>query len=375
MTTDLDAVVIGGGVIGVAVARALALRGRQVTLLEAESRLGLHTSSRSSEVIHAGIYYPPGSLKARLCVAGKERLYAYAAEAGVEHRRLGKLIVASSEAELGTLQELARIAPQNGVHDLEWLRERDVADLEPKVKAVAGLLSPSTGIIDSEALLSALKRDALAVDAQFVTASPVTGGRVTGDGFELRIGGPAPSSFSCRTLVNAAGLWAQEVAGVIEGVPLASIPGRYLAKGHYFTLQGRSPFTHLVYPVPEAAGLGVHVTLDLAGSARFGPDVSWVSEVDYGFDASREAAFYAAIRRYYPELRDGALGPGHTGIRPKLLPAGSPAQDFLVQGPEVHGVPGLVNLYGIESPGLTACLALADHVLAKLDPSPSLSAP
>lgn len=367
MVHDLDAVVIGGGVIGVALARALSLRGRQVTLLEAEPRLGLHTSSRNSEVIHAGIYYPPGSLKARLCVTGKQQLYAYAIEADVEHRRLGKLIVASSEAEIGALEELSRIAPQNGVNDLEWLSERDIASLEPSVKAVRGLLSPSTGIIDSESLLSALKRDALARDAQVVTSSPVLGGRATGDGFELRIGGPAPSSFTCRTLVNAAGLWAQDVARALEGVPATSIPGQYFAKGHYFTLRGPSPFAHLVYPVPEPGGLGVHVTLDLGGSARFGPDVSWLDGVDYSFDASRAGRFYAAIRRYFPDLRDGALDAGHTGIRPKLGTAGSPAQDFLVQGPALHGVPGLVNLYGIESPGLTACLALAEHALAELE--------
>lgn len=359
---DLDAVVVGGGVIGLALARRLALAGRQVTLLESEPRLGQHTSSRNSEVIHAGIYYPPGSLKARLCVAGKGLLYAYAAENDVEHRRLGKIIVASREEEVTALEGIRKNAEQNGVLDLEWLEAKDVAALEPAVKAVRGLLSPSTGIIDSHSFMTALRRDAVAAGAEIVINSPLLDGRVLDEGgFELRIGGAEPSSFRCRTLVNAAGLWAQNVARSLQGVPPDSIPGQYFAKGHYFTLAGRSPFSRLVYPVPEPGGLGVHVTLDLAGQARFGPDVSWQAGVDYSFEEGRDQRFYAAIRGYFPGLADGALVPGHTGIRPKLAPAGAPAGDFVIQGPAQHGVPGLLNLYGIESPGLTAALAIAEH--------------
>jgi L-2-hydroxyglutarate oxidase LhgO len=363
---ELDAVVIGGGVIGLALARALALQGREVTLLEADSRLGNHTSSRNSEVIHAGIYYPKGSLKARSCVAGKERLYRYCAEAGVPHRRVGKLIVATRDEEVAKLEGILQHARESGVMDLEWLEASEIAELEPQVKAVRGLMSPSTGIIDSHGLMAALRRDAEERGAHVILASPVLGGRVTAHGIELRIGGSEASTALCRTVVNAGGLHAQGVARSIEGVPPSSIPGQYFAKGHYFMLSGRSPFNRLVYPVPVPGGLGVHVTLDLAGQARFGPDVSWLDGIDYSFDEARAAQFYSAIRSYFPALADGALVPGYTGIRPKLSPAGSPADDFVVQGPNEHGVPGLLNLYGIESPGLTSSLALADLGLEKL---------
>ncbi len=360
---QLDAVVIGGGVIGLAMARSLAQHGREVTLLEAEPRLGQHTSSRNSEVIHAGIYYPPGSLKARLCVEGKALLYAYAEQNDVPHRRLGKIIVASREQETGALQGILANAQANGVTDLEWLEAHDITELEPEVTAVRGLLSPSTGIIDSHSLMNALRRDAVAGGAHVVTSSPVLGGAVLDSGgFELSIGGADPNTVTCRTVVNAAGLWAQNVARSIRGVPSSSIPEQYFAKGHYFTLAGRSPFSRLVYPVPEPGGLGVHVTLDLAGQARFGPDVSWIDGVDYGFEEGREERTYAAIRGYFPALADGALVRGHTGIRPKLVPAGAAAQDFVIQGESAHGVPGLLNLYGIESPGLTAALAVAAMV-------------
>lgn len=365
-TFELDAVVVGGGVIGLALARALALSGREVTLLEADSRLGNHTSSRNSEVIHAGIYYPKGSLKARLCVEGKQRLYQYCAEADVPHRRVGKLIVATRAEEVPKLEGILQHARESGVMDLEWLEAREIAELEPQVKAVRGLISPSTGIIDSHGLMSALRRDAEARGAQVILASPVVGGRVTSRGIELRIGGSESSTALCRTVVNAGGLQAQDVARGIEGVPPSSIPGQYFAKGHYFTLSGRSPFNRLVYPVPVPGGLGVHVTLDLAGQARFGPDVSWLDGIDYSFDEGRAVQFYSAIRSYFPALADGALVPGYTGIRPKLSPAGSPADDFVVQGPREHGVPGLLNLYGIESPGLTSALALAELGLEKL---------
>lgn len=363
---ELDAVVVGGGVIGLAVARELARRGRAVTLLEAETRLGHHTSSRNSEVIHAGIYYPEGSLKARLCVAGKARLYEYCTAADVPHRRVGKLIVATTEAELATLDDILARANGCGVTDLEWLDAGDIARLEPSVRAVRGLFSPSTGIVDGHELMTALRRDAEARGARVVLGSPVLSGVAQSNGLELRVGGAEPSVIRCATLVNAAGLRAQEVARTIAGLAGSTIPGQYFAKGHYFTLAGRSPFQHLVYPVPVPGGLGVHITLDLAGQARFGPDVAWLDRVDYTFDESRDAGFYAAIRRYFPQLADGALRPGYTGIRPKLSPAGSPADDFVIQGPDVHGVAGLVNLYGIESPGLTASLALAELVVTTL---------
>ncbi len=363
--SQLDAVIIGGGVIGLALARALTLRGREVTLLESEARLGQHTSSRNSEVIHAGIYYPPGSLKARLCVDGKGLLYAYAEAAGVEYRKLGKIIVATRDDEVPALENIHKNALNCGVNDLEWLEAKDVATLEPAVTAVRGLLSPSTGIVDSHSFMSALRRDAVAGGAEIVTSSPVVGGRVVdAGGFELDIGGAEPTTVTCRTVVNAAGLWAQNVARSMRGVPSSSIPEQYFAKGHYFTLSGKSPFSRLVYPVPVPGGLGVHVTVDLAGQARFGPDVSWIDGIDYGFEDGREARFYVAIRGYFPALGAGALVPGHTGIRPKLAPSGAPAQDFVIQTAAEHGVPGLINLYGIESPGLTAALALANAAIA-----------
>jgi L-2-hydroxyglutarate oxidase LhgO len=366
-TFELDAVVIGGGVVGVAVARELALRGREVTLLEAENRLGNHSSSRNSEVIHAGIYYAQGSLKAKLCTAGKARMYEYCAAANVPHRRIGKLIVATTEAEIGALDGILARAVGCGVTDLQWLEASEISRLEPAVRAVRGLFSPSTGIVDSHELMAAMRRDARAHGAHIGFDSPVVGGAIRANGIELRVGGAEPSRVRCATVVNAAGLRAQDVARSLEGLSASTIPGQYYAKGHYFTLAGRSPFAHLVYPVPVSGGLGVHVTLDLAGQTRFGPDVSWLDGVDYAFDESRAEAFCAAIRRYFPSLANGALVPGYTGIRPKLSPAGSPADDFLVQGPSEHGVPGLVNLYGIESPGLTASLALAELVAARLE--------
>ena len=363
---ELDAVVVGGGVVGLAVARALALSGREVTLLEAESRLGSHASSRNSEVIHAGIYYASGSLKARMCVTGRDALYAYCEREGVPHQRIGKIIVATRAEEIATLEHLKAQAEANGVHDLVWLDQARAHDLEPQITAVRGLLSPSTGIIDSHELMSSFRRDAERAGATVVVCSPVVGGKVLERGIELSVGGSDPSTITCRTLVNAAGLHAQTVARSIVGLPAATIPEQHFAKGHYFVLAGRAPFKRLVYPVPVPGGLGIHLTLDLAGQARFGPDVSWLPEVDYAFDEARADAFYAAIRGYFPSLEAGTLTPGYTGIRAKLGPSGAPARDFVVQGPDEHGVPELINFYGIESPGLTSSLALADHALAKL---------
>ncbi|HEX3773755.1 MAG TPA: NAD(P)/FAD-dependent oxidoreductase [Polyangiaceae bacterium] len=365
-TLELDLVVIGGGVVGLAVARACAVAGREVTLLEAETQLGSHSSSRNSEVIHAGIYYPTGSLKARLCVSGRTALYDYCEASGVHHEQVGKIIVATRDEEVTTLERLKAQAEANGVLDLTWLDRAQIHELEPEVSAVRGLLSPSTGIIDSHEYMAALRRDAEARGATVVSASPVHSGRVLARGIELEIGGSEAATLHCRSVVNAAGLRAQEVARSIQGLPPSSIPAQHFAKGHYFVLAGRAPFKRLVYPVPVPGGLGIHLTLDLAKQARFGPDVSWVESVDYTFDERRAQMFYTAIRQYYPALAEDSLLPGYTGIRPKLGPASAPAQDFVVQGASIHGVPGLVNLYGIESPGLTASLALAECVLGEL---------
>ncbi|MEY4514762.1 MAG: hypothetical protein RLZZ450_6884 [Pseudomonadota bacterium] len=356
----VDVAVIGAGVVGLAVARALALAGREVVVIEAERMVGSHTSARNSEVIHAGIYYPRGSLKAKLCVEGKLALYEYCRAKDVSHKNLGKLIVATRDDDLAALAGIREHAANNGVTDLEPLTAEDVHALEPRVTAVAGLWSPSTGIIDSHSYMSALKRDAEELGANVVLASPVLEGKVRDDGIELTIGGTQPTRVLCKSVVNSAGLWAPIIARKIAGIPEATIPGAYFAKGHYFTMAGKSPFKHLVYPVPVPGGLGIHVTLDLAGQVRFGPDVSWLDSVDYTFDPARAGSFYQAIRTYYPDLQDDSLVPGYTGIRPKLAPAGSPNADFVIQGPSEHGIPGLVNLYGIESPGLTASLAIAN---------------
>ena len=362
----VDAVVIGAGVVGLAVARQWALAGRAVLILEAEASFGTQTSARNSEVIHAGLYYPTGSLKARLCVRGKELLYRYCAERGVAHRRIGKLLIAADEAELPALAGYAKRAEANGV-SLQPLIAAEIHRLEPAVRAVAGLYSESTGILDSHGLMLALLGDAEQAGAILVTHTPVTGARIEPDGIVLCTGGDAPFELRCRSLVNAAGLRAQDLARRIAGFPAERIPPTFYAKGHYFTLSGRAPFQHLVYPMPDHAGLGIHVTLDLGGQCKFGPDVSgWPAAPDYGFESGLEDKFYRAIRRYYPDLPDGALQPGYTGIRPKVTGPTEAAGDFIIQGPATHGVAGLVNLFGIESPGLTACLALAEQALTEL---------
>jgi len=363
---EVEAVVVGAGVIGLAVARALALAGREVIVLEKAYTIGFETSSRNSEVIHGGLYYPKDSLKAVGCVEGRKRLYAYCAEHGVPHDRLGKLIVATEEAEIPGVEKIAAAAAANGVDNLEWLTASEAQRMEPELRCVRALLSPSTGIIDSHALMLAYQGDAEAAGAFVVFRAPVLSGKVLTDGFELSVGGEEPTTIRCRLLVNAAGLYAPALAQSIEAMPPESIPPAYFCRGVYFTLAGKTPFRRLIYPVPVPGGLGVHITLDLAGQARFGPDVEWIDGVDYAVDPRRGDAFYAAVRRYWPGLRDGALQPGYAGIRPKISgPAEAPA-DFVVQGPETHGVPGLVNLYGIESPGLTASLPLADETVRKL---------
>ncbi|KMN49568.1 FAD-dependent oxidoreductase [Chromobacterium violaceum] len=359
----VECVVIGAGVVGLAVARALAQAGREVVIVEAEPAMGLHASSRNSEVIHAGLYYPAGSLKARLCVAGRDALYRYCAERAIPHRRLGKLIVASRESQLARLDALEVQARANGVADIRRLTASEARALEPALDCAAALLSPSTGIVDSHALMLSLLADAEAAGAQLALASPVEGGEVTPDGVALRVAGMA---LLAKRVVNAAGLFAPDVARAIAGLRADSIPQARYARGVYFSLQGRAPFSRLVYPLPEAGGLGSHLTLDLAGQARFGPDVEWVDGVDYRVDPARADAFYRAVRAWWPQLPDGALAPGYAGIRAKIAGPGEPDADFVIQGPAVHGAPGLVNLFGIESPGLTSCLAIADAALAQL---------
>ena len=359
----VDCVVIGAGVIGLAVARTLANRGLEVVVVETAVAIGTETSSRNSEVIHAGIYYPVGSLKASLCVAGRRLLYAYCEEKGIRHRRIGKLIVATTEAEIPILEKYLAQARANGVDDLAWVEQAEAARLEPQVRCVRALHSPSTGIIDSHEYLLALQGDLEAKGGQVALNSRVTRVERRGDVFEIATDDAVAVAIRCRKLVNAAGLQAQSVARTIEGLPAASIPPQHLARGHYYTLSGKSPFSRLVYPVAETGGLGIHVTLDLAGTTRFGPDVQWLDAIDYRFNPDTRDSFATAIRRYYPDLDDTRLQPSYTGIRPKLSGPGEPAADFVIQGEDQHGVPGLVNLYGIESPGLTAALALAEEVL------------
>jgi L-2-hydroxyglutarate oxidase LhgO len=360
----LDAVVIGAGVVGLAVARALAMAGREVVILEAEEAIGTHTSSRNSEVIHAGIYYPAGSLKARSCVAGKQLLYEYCVSHGVPHRRSGKLIAATDEKQLEELKNIQARAHANGVTDVVWMTRAQARALEPELSCVAALYSPSTGIIDSHALMLAYLGDAEAHGAMLALKSPLEKVLIRNGSFEVCVHKSEP--IASKIIVNSAGLRAPTVARSMQGYRAELAPRELYAKGNYYSLARRSPFSRLVYPVPEPGGLGVHVTLDLAGQARFGPDVEWVERIAYDVDPRRAERFYAAIRRYWPGLPEGALLPGYSGIRPKTAGPGEPAPDFVIQGPAAHGIPGLVHLFGIESPGLTASLALADAVLSEL---------
>ncbi|SDE75772.1 NAD(P)/FAD-dependent oxidoreductase [Rhodospira trueperi] len=367
MTTPetVERVVIGAGVVGLAVARALALAGCEVVILEAAEAFGTATSSRNSEVIHAGVYYPEGSLKARLCVRGRRMLYRYLAERGIAHDTCGKLIVASpagGEAEHDALRAVQARAAAAGV-DLPWLSGAEAMALEPDgLACTAALLSPETGILDSHGLMLSLLGDAEAAGAALALRSPVTGGRVVDGGVDLDVGGEAPMRLRARGVVNCAGLGAQAVARAIAGVPPETVPPLHLARGVYFALSGRAPFRRLIYPVPGPASLGLHYTRDLGGQGRFGPDVEWIDRIDYTVDPGRAALFVDGIRRYWPGLPDGALSPAYAGIRPKVQAPGEPARDFVIQSPRETRVPGYAALYGIESPGLTSCLAIAETV-------------
>lgn len=367
MTVDIETVVIGAGAIGLAVAAELARSGQHVLVIERHHKFGTETSSRNSEVIHAGIYYPEGSLRAELCVEGRDRLYAFAEQYGVPVNRCGKLLVATTEAEIAGLAAIEAKAARNGVTDLERLTREDVARLEPEVRCVAATLSPSTGIIDGHAFMAALETQLLNAGGEVAFNAEVVGAAVLpGEGFRLSVSSSGDvSEWTCARLVNAAGLGASRVGRMLDGAKNDyTVPGLYPAKGHYFSLSGRAPFKHLIYPMPSADALGVHLTLDMSGAARFGPDIVWQNDLDYGFaDADgRRASFAAEIRRYWPALPEDALMPAYTGIRPKIYPEGTPPADFAIHGEAAHGIPGFVALYGIESPGLTSSLAIGVRV-------------
>jgi L-2-hydroxyglutarate oxidase LhgO len=363
---QLETVVIGAGVVGLAVARSLALAGREVTVIERESAIGVATSSRNSGVIHAGIYYACGSLKANLCVRGKDLLYEYCERRDVPFRRCGKIIVATNREEIATLENYARSAEANGAGALRWLSIGEVAALEPNVRCVSALHSESTGIIDVHTLMQACQADIEAHHGQVVLRTALRSARVVKSGFELEIGDTEISHLRCRELVNSAGLEAPAVARCIDGLDASTLPKAYYARGHYYSLLGKPPFSRLVYPVAQSTGLGTHVTVDLAGRVRFGPDLQWIESVDYSFDRDRSEEFAAAIQRYYPGLDPARLQADYTGIRPRISPPGAPVADFRIDGVERHGVAGLVNLFGIESPGLTSALAIGEYVTSIL---------
>lgn len=358
----IDAVVIGAGVIGLATARALALAGKGVIVLEREENFGTGTSSRNSEVIHAGIHYPHGSLKERLCIDGKRRLYDYCASRHVPHRRCGKLTFAANEAERPRLEAIAEHANASGAdQELAWLESDEAARIEPAIDCVAALLSPSSGIVDSHALMLSLLGEAEDHGAMLARHSPAQRIERLGEGWRVHVG---ETRLDARIVVNAAGLGAQAVAASIDALDSRHVPPLHFAKGSYFTYSGKVPFTRLIYPVPIKGGLGAHLTLDMAGQARFGPDVEWVDEIDYAVDPARKSAFLESVRQFWPQVDPDRLSPGYSGIRPKLTGRSEPDADFVIQGAEVHGLPGLVNLFGIESPGLTSSLAIAEEVAA-----------
>ena len=361
---SVDAVVIGAGVVGLACGRALARAGLETMILERHETFGTETSARNSEVIHAGLYYQTGSLKARFCVDGRRQLYDFCASRGVDHRRCGKLIVATTPYQEEKLEVLLGQGRANGVDGLTLLTATQAKRLEPALECTAALHSESTGILDSHGFMAALAGEAQNQGAILATRSPVTGGSIREGGIVLRIGGAEPMDLQASIVINAAGLHAPQIASQLDGFPNHHVPTSHWAKGNYYAHVGRVPFSRLVYPVPEPGGLGVHLTLALGGQARFGPDVEWVDQLEYSVDPARANRFYAEVRRYWPALAADSLVPAFCGIRPKISGPDDPAADFCVQGPPEHGIPGLVNLFGIESPGLTSSLALADHVIS-----------
>ena len=361
MSDQLDCIVIGAGVVGLAIGRSLGFAGREVVVLEAEPEIGMHTSSRNSEVIHAGLYYKENSLKARLCVQGREMLYKFCEDRHIPHQRIGKLIVASHENEVDRLKAIHAQAIKNGVGDLTFVNEVRIREMEPAVSCHTGLFSPSTGIVDSHSLMMSMLADIEASGGSVLTHNCVAGVEALSNGFRISIEG-VEETFDCNTIINAAGLWATDIANELQHLKPVQTTTVHFAKGHYFAYQGKSPFKHLVYPIPSDGGLGVHATNDMGGSARFGPDIEWVDTIDYAFDESRKERFIESIKTFYPDMDESRLTPAYTGIRPKLSGPDTPARDFVIQGPSEHGVAGLVNLFGIESPGLTASLAIGNFV-------------
>ena len=357
--------VVGAGVVGLATARALARKGREVLIIESEDAFGTAISSRNSEVIHAGIFYAHGSLKERLCIEGRDKLYAFCDAYGVTYKRTTKLVYATDESELPGLKKLQTHAADSGVY-MTWMSREDTQRIEPNLECAASLHSPLTGIVDSHAFMLALLGDAEQHGAAIAYNSPVVAGRAADGGVILDVGGSASMSLLARTVVNCAGLGAQGVSRGIAGVKPASIPPQHYAKGNYFYLSGKPPFTRLIYPLPGTASLGLHYTLDLAGQGRFGPDLEWTDKLNYQVDENRAPLFYDAIRKYWPGLPDEALRPGYSGIRPKIQGPGEPSKDFIIQAPAETGINGFVALYGIESPGLTSSIAIADNVADRL---------
>ncbi len=363
---DVDSIVIGAGVIGLAVARQLALSGHETILLERHFQAGQETSSRNSEVIHAGIYYPENSLKAKLCVKGKELLYQYCDRYHVTYRCPGKLIVATAANQIEPLKSIYHRGLANGVEGLTLLEQDEISDLEPALKAIMAISSPSTGIISCHELMLAYQADFEYSGGITSFGSPLESIRRINGGFDLTVGGDEPSKISCNNIINCAGLEAQHISHVFKKFPKKCIPKRYLSRGSYFLLRGRNPFKHLIYPLPDKEGLGIHLTMDLQGCARFGPDTEWIDKIDYTVNPHRSGVFYEAVKKYYPDLILERLEPGYSGIRSKISGPDELAADFLIHGPSEHGIHGYIVLYGIESPGLTASMAIAEYVAKKI---------
>jgi L-2-hydroxyglutarate oxidase LhgO len=360
-----DCIVVGAGVVGLAVARTLAAAGREVLVLEAEPRIGEHTSSRNSEVIHAGLYYQKGTLRQHLFPRAAHLMYAYCAEHGVPHKRLGKLVVARQPDEVDNLRHHMAHATAAGLDDLQWLDRDQARELEPNLACYAAYLSPNSGIVDSHALMLAYQGEVESHGGRVVLRSPVTGGEVTAQGIRIDVGGAEPTTLMCKLLVNCAGHGAVPLARALAGLPANFVPNNYFRRGVYFSVTSR-PFKRLIYPVHGPGGMDIHAVVDIAGNVRFGPDVEWIDRVDYSVDPGRAEAFYPSIRTFWPELPDGALQPAYAGIRPRICGPGEPAADFVIQGPREHGIPHLVNLFGIESPGLTSSLAIGEYVAGLL---------